>query len=102
MHNPIFKGKHYDIGCLYGNRIYKKGVRIEKFFNLTKEKDPIPYVESGAAIGAYKPEEIRNAIVGAKHNKKTKKFVMDWAYKSDGKATERVMELIKSLRKWKE
>lgn len=74
--------------------ILKKPVII---INLTGEKDPIPYVESGAAVGAYNPEEIKNAILKAKHNKKTKKFIMDWAYKSDRKATERVMNLIKKL-----
>ena len=39
MHKPRFKGKHYDIGYRYGNFIYKKGVRLENYFNLTKEKD---------------------------------------------------------------
>lgn len=38
MYHPRFKGKHYDIGYRCGNLIYKKGVRIENYFNLTKEK----------------------------------------------------------------
>lgn len=38
MHKPRFKGKHYDIGYRQGNFIYKKGVRLEKYFNLTKAR----------------------------------------------------------------
>ena len=38
MHKPRLRGKHYDIGYRQGSYIYKKGVRIERFFNLTGEK----------------------------------------------------------------
>jgi predicted choloylglycine hydrolase len=38
MHKPRFKGKHYDIGYRQGNFIYKKGIRLEQYFNLTKAK----------------------------------------------------------------
>jgi predicted choloylglycine hydrolase len=38
MYHPRFKGKHYDAGYRYGNLIHEKGVRIENYFNLTKEK----------------------------------------------------------------
>ena len=38
MHKPRFKGKPYDIGYRHGNFIYKKGIRLEHFFNLTEEK----------------------------------------------------------------
>jgi predicted choloylglycine hydrolase len=38
MYKPGLKGEHYDIGYRQGTFIHRKGVRIERFFNLTEEK----------------------------------------------------------------
>jgi predicted choloylglycine hydrolase len=38
MYHPRFRGKHYDVGYRHGDFIYKEGVRIENYFNLTKER----------------------------------------------------------------
>jgi predicted choloylglycine hydrolase len=38
MYKPRFKGRHYDIGYRFGSLIYKRGRRIEQFFNLDDEK----------------------------------------------------------------
>ncbi len=38
MYHPGFRGSHYDAGYRYGKLIYKKGIRIEQFFNLTAGK----------------------------------------------------------------
>ena len=70
--------------------------------NLTGMKDPMPYAESGAAIGVYKEEDIVSAIRDALYNEEVrqmlainrKKFIYEHAYKQDGKATERVAGLI--------
>ena len=61
-----------------------------------------PYVQSGAAIGAYKEEDIASAIDRALYNKEVRKnlaeargkFVYEHAYKQDGKASKRVADLI--------
>ncbi|MDI6806455.1 MAG: CDP-glycerol glycerophosphotransferase family protein [Candidatus Aenigmarchaeota archaeon] len=71
--------------------------------NLTGEKDPMPYVESGASLGVYKKGDIVEAVRKALYDKRIKtelrknmkKFVYEHAYKADGKATERVVDLIK-------
>jgi len=38
MYHPRFRGSHYDIGYRYGSLIYRRGIRIENFFDLTAEK----------------------------------------------------------------
>jgi len=61
-----------------------------------------PYVQSGAAIGVSKKEDIEPVIEKALYNKEIRrnlaqargKFVYDHAYKQDGKASKRVADLI--------
>jgi len=73
--------------------------------NLTGEPDKMPYASSGAALGVHKAEELPEAIdevlhdqpTKAKLEKSAKKFVYDRAYIMDGKATERVVQLIESM-----
>lgn len=75
--------------------------------NLTGEPDMMPYASSGAAIGVYKAEELKKAIDSVLYDKKTKeslkkrreKFVYGLVYKMDGKASERVLDLIKSIKR---
>lgn len=73
--------------------------------NLTGEPDPMPYVESGVAIGAYKQEDIAPAIKDTLHNKGVvgklaqarKEFVYEHVYIQDGQATRRVTELVEQM-----
>lgn len=76
------------------------------FMNLTGRSDPVPYAESGAAIGVYKPKEIAPAIRSiledpqANKNLEThrKKFLPEYVYiKSNGKASKRVANLVKQM-----
>jgi len=72
--------------------------------NLTGKPDAMPYAESRAAIGVYKPENIKPAIKSVLKNKdvrkklakKAKFFIYDQCYKMDGKASERIITLIDS------
>lgn len=73
--------------------------------NLTGKPDVMPYAKSGAAIGVYKEEDIEKVIDDALNNKKVrdklaenrKKFVYDFNFKNDGKASERVVDLIENM-----
>ena len=73
--------------------------------NFTTAPDRMPYAKLGAALGVYKPEDLTNSIKLVLEDKKTQEklkksrdsFTYDYAYKQDGKATERVISLIKSL-----
>ena len=73
--------------------------------NLIDEQHIIPYVESGAALGVYKEEDliinIKNTLydkeIKEKLKKAREKFVYEHAYLQDGKATERVCDLIEDM-----
>jgi UDP-N-acetylglucosamine 2-epimerase len=73
--------------------------------NFTGLEDPIPFAESGAAIGVYRKEETEQAIrdglydeaVRERLAKDREKFVFEQAYKKDGKATERIVDLIEQM-----
>lgn len=73
--------------------------------NLDNKPEMIPFVRSGAAIGVYKPENIVSAVKDALYNEdirkklaeKRKRFVYEQAYMVDGKAAERVVNLIKEM-----
>lgn len=75
--------------------------------NLTGEPDLMPYAKSGAALGVYDGKDLKDAIEKILNNKKTQqrlkkareKFVYGMVYKMDGKASERVVGLIKSMKK---
>jgi hypothetical protein len=73
--------------------------------NFTGLEDPLPFAESGAAIGVYEESDLVPAIkIGLyddharkKLREARKKFVFEQSYKQDGKATERVVELIEQM-----
>ena len=73
--------------------------------NFSGKPDAMPYAESGAAIGVYKPEDVRPAIKSVLENKdvreklakKAKLFIYEQCYKMDGKASERIVDLIKEI-----
>jgi len=82
--------------------IMEKPLITLNFFGKT---DPMPYAESGSAIGVYKSEGIAPAIksiledqnVRKELSKKAKLFVYDQCYEMDGKASERILNLIKEM-----
>jgi glycosyltransferase involved in cell wall biosynthesis len=65
----------------------------------------VSYAESGATFGVYKPEDISSAIVKVLNNRQIRKklhsnmkrFVYNHAYKIDGNASKRIVNLIKEL-----
>lgn len=73
--------------------------------NLTGKPDPVPYAKFGAAIGVYKAEDLIPAIRNVLYNKELQKklikarksFVYRYAYIQDGKATKRVIKIIKQI-----
>jgi len=73
--------------------------------NLSSEPDGYPYAESGASVGVYKNEEILPAIKMVLNDEvarerlaeNRKKFVYEHAYIQDGKATNRVADLIEEM-----
>ena len=68
-------------------------------------KDPIPFAESGAAIGVYSEKDLKQAIKNGFYDDSTKegfvmteeKFVYEQTYLSDGKATERIVNLTEEM-----
>ncbi len=73
--------------------------------NYTKNPDRMPYAESGSAIGVYRNEELLPAIkrilkdkyLTKKLMKNADKLIYDQCYKTDGKASLRVIELINRM-----
>ncbi len=63
------------------------------------------YVEKGAALEAKTAEDIKRTLKMVSYDPKTieemkinrEKYVMDYTYKSDGKASERVAQLIQKM-----
>jgi UDP-N-acetylglucosamine 2-epimerase len=78
--------------------------------NLTGEKAPYPYAGSGAAIGVYKQEDLLPAVYAALEDPKTRrkldegrrKFVRDHLHGADGRASERIAQLVTRLTSQKE
>jgi hypothetical protein len=75
--------------------------------NLTGLEDPLPFAESGAAVGVYEEKDLIPAIkrglyeedAGEKLREAREKFVHEHSYKKDGKSTERVVKLIENMTK---
>lgn len=73
--------------------------------NLFGQAEPVPYVREGAALGVYRYEDIEPAIRKAlfdmeiRHRLKEQrtKFVYDYAYKSDGKSSQRIVALMNEM-----
>jgi surface carbohydrate biosynthesis protein len=70
--------------------------------NLNGGPNYIPYVEDGTSIGVYNKEDLVPAIKDALYNegirkkleKERSKYVYEYAYIQDGKASERIVDLI--------
>jgi len=70
--------------------------------NLSGKPDVMSYVQKGVALGVYKEGDFAKAVEDALYNSEVRqelaktrgKFVYDYAYIQDGKASERVANLI--------
>jgi UDP-N-acetylglucosamine:LPS N-acetylglucosamine transferase len=81
-------------------------------FNPIDKADVMSYVEKGIALGVYEPnpDKLAEAIDSVLYSKKTQKkladaarvFIPQVAYRMDGKSSERVAKLVKSLVKERE
>ncbi len=75
--------------------------------NISGKPDMVPYVQEGAALGVYKPDQLEGALRDALFDKKAiakllknnQAYSFRHSYKMDGKATERVMKAAESLMK---
>jgi len=70
--------------------------------NLSGERDVVDYVEQGVALGVYREEDLRTAIEKllkdeSDLSKNRKRYIEKYLYKIDGKATERVAGVIKTM-----
>jgi CDP-glycerol glycerophosphotransferase (TagB/SpsB family) len=82
--------------------VYKCPVLI---VNLTGEPDPVDYVSSGAALGAYTPDEIVTQMTRllAETQASTalatarQEYLLDQLYRIDGQASQRVADLIQKM-----
>ena len=71
--------------------------------NLSEQPEFLTYATEGAALGVYKYQDIEPAINKALFDEETRnelkqrrdKFVYNYAYKTDGKASHRIVELMK-------
>ncbi|MEZ5334875.1 MAG: CDP-glycerol glycerophosphotransferase family protein [Methanolobus sp.] len=70
--------------------------------NLTGKRDMMPYAESGAALGVYSRNDLKNAILAVFEDENvisslrtnSRKFVYQHAYEVDGNATKRLMDIV--------
>jgi hypothetical protein len=68
-------------------------------------EDPLPFAESGAAIGVYREEDLTEAVRRCLYDEEARgnlkrareKFVYEQACKLDGQATSRVVRLIEQM-----
>lgn len=70
--------------------------------NLSGEPDRVNYVREGVALGVYNPAELSSTIKillddNSILNEKREEYIRKYLYKTDGKATERIVNLVKSL-----
>ena len=73
--------------------------------NLSGQPTPVPYAEEGAALGVYRYEGIEQAIQKALYDEETQtrlekgreQFVRNWAGEPDGKASQRIVTLMKEM-----
>lgn len=74
-------------------------------FDLSGQPVPVPYATEGAAIGVYRHEDIEEAIQRGLYDEETRsrlkigrdKFVRNWAGEPDGKASWRMVTLMKKM-----
>ena len=73
--------------------------------NLQNEREPYPYAESGATIGVFRSEDLSYTIENALENKnlrrklaeRRQKFLSEHVCKSDGRSSERIVNLISNI-----
>lgn len=68
--------------------------------NLSGRADVVPYVKEKVAIGVYREEDLKPAIekaLAGSPPRNAKVFIEKYAYKNDGKASERVCKVIRRL-----
>jgi hypothetical protein len=69
--------------------------------NLSGEPDPVEYVKEGVAYGVYNRDDLKPAILKLLEedslSKSREQYIKKYLYKIDGKATERVVDIIKDL-----
>ena len=70
--------------------------------NLSGEPDPVEYVKEGVALGVYKEDNLKTAIGRLLNDdselaKNREKYIEKYLYKIDGKATERVVNVIEVM-----
>jgi hypothetical protein len=69
--------------------------------NLSGEPDPVEYVKEGVACGVYKRGDLEPAILKLLEedplSKSRKQYIRKYLYEIDGKATERVVDIIRGL-----
>jgi CDP-glycerol glycerophosphotransferase (TagB/SpsB family) len=70
--------------------------------NLSGEPDPVEYVKEGIALGVYKEEDLKTAIEkllkdDSELARNRARYIERYLYKIDGKATERVVNLIEKI-----
>jgi len=70
--------------------------------NLSGEPYPVEYVKEGIALGVYKAEDLKPVIKKLIENnsilaKNRGKYIKKYLYKIDGKATERIVNLIEDM-----
>ena len=116
-YKPVILGRDADVHAL----LYACDIMITKnsttaleaalldkpviILNLSNEPDRLDYVNEGIAIGVYDSESLGSAIDQALNdnhlrnqlNEGREKYIEKYLYKNDGKATERVVNLIESL-----
>lgn len=70
--------------------------------NLSGEPDPVEYVKEGVALGVYRKEDLGPAIKSlliddSQLAGNRKRYIEKYLYRVDGRATERVVNLINQM-----
>jgi len=86
-----------------------EGVALNKpliILNLSGDPDPVDYVDQGVAVGVYDADDLKNAILLLLNDdsmlaKNRKRFIERNLCAVDGRATERVIQCVKSMIKRK-
>jgi UDP-N-acetylglucosamine 2-epimerase len=73
--------------------------------NLSGQPTPVPYAEEGAALGVYQYEDIEQSVLKTMYDEETRsklkegrdRFIRNWACAADGKASHRIVTLMKEM-----
>jgi UDP-N-acetylglucosamine 2-epimerase len=73
--------------------------------DLSDKPVAVPYVKEGAALGVYRQEDVEDAIFKMLYDEESRgrlkvkrdEFVRNWAHEPDGRASERIVTLMKDL-----